>query len=98
MKDVFIAAYDLHSCLGEGISEAIHTLKQGAIEPSKVDLPEGQSRPYYLLRNAPEQKIQNLSTVAWQKRTLHAVQSVTCLLYTYPSPRDRTRSRMPSSA
>ena len=25
-------------------------------------------------------------------------QSVTCLLYTSPSPRDRTRSRMPSSA
>ena len=24
--------------------------------------------------------------------------SVTCLLYTSPSPRDRTRSRMPSSA
>ena len=33
---------------------------------------------------------------------LHFVQSidgyVTCLLYTSPSPRDRTRSRMPSSA
>ena len=28
-----------------------------------------------------------------QKRTLYA-----CLLYTSPSPRDRTRSRMPSSA
>ena len=26
------------------------------------------------------------------------VQSTTCLLYTSPSPRDRTRSRMPSSA
>src|SRR5665811_1557051 len=26
------------------------------------------------------------------------VQSVYCLLYTSPSPRDRTRSRMPSSA
>ena len=25
-------------------------------------------------------------------------QEVTCLLYTSPSPRDRTRSRMPSSA
>ena len=25
-------------------------------------------------------------------------QKVTCLLYTSPSPRDRTRSRMPSSA
>ena len=27
-----------------------------------------------------------------------AIQSVPCLLYTSPSPRDRTRSRMPSSA
>ena len=27
-----------------------------------------------------------------------AVRSFTCLLYTSPSPRDRTRSRMPSSA
>ena len=26
------------------------------------------------------------------------VSSMTCLLYTSPSPRDRTRSRMPSSA
>src|SRR5665811_1906853 len=28
----------------------------------------------------------------------HGTQSITCLLYTSPSPRDRTRSRMPSSA
>ena len=27
-----------------------------------------------------------------------AIQNHTCLLYTSPSPRDRTRSRMPSSA
>ena len=27
-----------------------------------------------------------------------AVKACTCLLYTSPSPRDRTRSRMPSSA
>ena len=27
-----------------------------------------------------------------------AVPALTCLLYTSPSPRDRTRSRMPSSA
>ena len=27
-----------------------------------------------------------------------AATTVTCLLYTSPSPRDRTRSRMPSSA
>ena len=29
---------------------------------------------------------------------LIAAQAGTCLLYTSPSPRDRTRSRMPSSA
>ena len=38
----------------------------------------------------------------WQQDTLVNVFSVTkamtCLLYTSPSPRDRTRSRMPSSA
>ena len=27
-----------------------------------------------------------------------ALDNITCLLYTSPSPRDRTRSRMPSSA
>ena len=30
--------------------------------------------------------------------TVRAVQRYACLLYTSPSPRDRTRSRMPSSA
>ena len=29
---------------------------------------------------------------------MHLAQSKICLLYTSPSPRDRTRSRMPSSA
>ena len=28
----------------------------------------------------------------------YAIQGISCLLYTSPSPRDRTRSRMPSSA
>ena len=31
-------------------------------------------------------------------RTLQAAADYACLLYTSPSPRDRTRSRMPSSA
>ena len=34
--------------------------------------------------------------VLWSN--LVSAQGVTCLLYTSPSPRDRTRSRMPSSA
>ena len=29
---------------------------------------------------------------------INTVEGLTCLLYTSPSPRDRTRSRMPSSA
>ena len=33
-----------------------------------------------------------------QSRTRKAQVAYTCLLYTSPSPRDRTRSRMPSSA
>ena len=33
-----------------------------------------------------------------QDSSAQTAQSVRCLLYTSPSPRDRTRSRMPSSA
>ena len=42
--------------------------------------------------------------VKWGSRTidldilLYGQQVISCLLYTSPSPRDRTRSRMPSSA
>ena len=32
------------------------------------------------------------------KKTRQGTGAHTCLLYTSPSPRDRTRSRMPSSA
>ena len=31
-------------------------------------------------------------------KLVRSAQSIDCLLYTSPSPRDRTRSRMPSSA
>ena len=46
------------------------------------------SIPYYLLKT-------NLSNL--NKETHYALYC-NCLLYTSPSPRDRTRSRMPSSA
>ena len=35
---------------------------------------------------------------ALSKELSHSVEPFLCLLYTSPSPRDRTRSRMPSSA
>ena len=34
----------------------------------------------------------------WQKIAFDSARMKDCLLYTSPSPRDRTRSRMPSSA
>src|SRR5665811_2494440 len=44
----------------------------------------------------------NQANVAWRELAGHPFISLTddnsCLLYTSPSPRDRTRSRMPSSA
>ena len=50
------------------------------------------SEAYYLrAANYAEQKKYNLALEDFQ-------QAYTCLLYTSPSPRDRTRSRMPSSA
>ena len=42
-----------------------------------------------LLRAGPEQCLRDIAA---------ALRDDTCLLYTSPSPRDRTRSRMPSSA
>ena len=38
------------------------------------------------------------TAMANSKLLLDAVKDKVCLLYTSPSPRDRTRSRMPSSA
>ena len=39
-----------------------------------------------------------LKALHWLKKYNACYHNITCLLYTSPSPRDRTRSRMPSSA
>ena len=41
-------------------------------------------------------EMQNLNDLTWKYRLKET--HISCLLYTSPSPRDRTRSRMPSSA
>ena len=40
----------------------------------------------------------NLSSVTLRRDLVQEIDFTFCLLYTSPSPRDRTRSRMPSSA
>ena len=41
---------------------------------------------------------QNMVFAARLTQHGHTIQSMACLLYTSPSPRDRQKSRMPSSA
>ena len=50
-----------------------------------------------VLRRQPWRDLAQTSSVSLGSTVL-AVGVSTCLLYTSPSPRDRTRSRMPSSA
>ena len=47
---------------------------------------------------AKENRGQGLQKDALLRRLMAAAERSPCLLYTSPSPRDRTRSRMPSSA
>ena len=70
----------------------------------KVHPPIGKAQPIYpkqqqILQPIPRQPQQPAAAHA-QMRRPHAPneEANSCLLYTSPSPRDRTRSRMPSSA
>ena len=62
-----------------------------------LDYPEISS----CIPDALEQLADTINLILEQKKfplVLGGEHSLTCLLYTSPSPRDRTRSRMPSSA
>src|SRR5665811_2515009 len=45
-----------------------------------------------------EQQLAQLGLNIEQDQIMNYIGTIPCLLYTSPSPRDRTRSRMPSSA
>ena len=79
------------------------------VDETNVDLVQGQS-DYDFFRSssdgssattAPTNNIYGLSDILEAQLRSNRTQTTrpnTCLLYTSPSPRDRTRSRMPSSA
>ena len=50
------------------------------------------------LRQQLDSIARSLAVESEHERAEHAAAAERCLLYTSPSPRDRTRSRMPSSA
>ena len=55
-------------------------------------------RPYEISVDIPEQQLRRYGLTLEQVAGRIRQASLDCLLYTSPSPRDRTRSRMPSSA
>ena len=59
----------------------------------------GANVPYVLTKNSQHLKVDNLAFGTMIDGSTGGFwNSYPCLLYTSPSPRDRTRSRMPSSA
>ena len=60
--------------------------KKERVRIAGVDTPEKRTRN-------KEEKALGIDATNWMKEKLNA-----CLLYTSPSPRDRQKSRMPSSA
>ena len=72
-------------------------------EPSFKRMAGGISQKAYLIKNNGNKAVHSSAKVPEAKaissvRELHHICYWLCLLYTSPSPRDRTRSRMPSSA
>ena len=70
------------------------------ISSSNTRVPSPRFRPYEMDYQAPRLVMdhRHYSVTGLQEATDDAAELYTCLLYTSPSPRDRTRSRMPSSA
>ena len=75
------------------------------LHPKEIDLSLGRVKRLCKKLGDPQKKLKYISVVGTNGKysTIQAVRSILktaniCLLYTSPSPRDRTRSRMPSSA
>ena len=58
----------------------------------------GTKKPEQQAEQAPVPSVENQASGQQSVEQQPAAEQQLCLLYTSPSPRDRTRSRMPSSA
>ena len=83
----------------------IQVVKEGDLDPletnewleslSAVIEKDGNQRAHYLIKELINKAYMEGANIPYTQTTPYIN---TCLLYTSPSPRDRTRSRMPSSA
>ena len=83
----------MDDCDIPGITQPVCTVGVGNIGPAGVPL-DGTTAPYMATPNCL--LVDNAEAIAYRGFMIGCNQ--TCLLYTSPSPRDATLSRMPSSA
>ena len=80
------------ACMRDKKVEAMVEVRCRNIDVNQFDTMIMSNKKYmWAIQNGDESHIPFLFVVWWKK-------SKTCLLYTSPSPRDRQKSRMPSSA
>ena len=84
-----LAALDLSACTAS--DSKTYTLRIGAGHPSGPAVYTTQLQKFFV----PEVERRVAEETAYK---VQFIEGYGCLLYTSPSPRDRTRSRMPSSA
>ena len=82
--------YVIKNNKGEYWSGDYWTIPQGAKRYLREDLPKTIEEHYHIQSEACQQPVNSLES--------DIIQYMGCLLYTSPSPRDRQKSRMPSSA
>ena len=78
---------------GESVTFQIEVANNGVAQASNVSLIDSLPAGITFTGSSVTQGQYNATTGLWTVGTIND-----CLLYTSPSPRDRTRSRMPSSA
>ena len=78
------------------ISTAVEAMKAGAYD--FISKPPDLNRLLTAVRNALETKNLVAENIKLRKRIAKKYKIIGCLLYTSPSPRDLSTSRMPSSA
>ena len=95
-----------YNCPGQLVISGEVDAVNRVVALAKAEIGERRCRPLAVsgafhspLMAPAQQKFQAvLNPVTLHPPQVNIVMNVTCLLYTSPSPRDRTRSRMPSSA
>ena len=99
-----LASGDATPAEGDTVTFQITVTNNGAAQATNVSLVDQMPTGITLTGNTTSQGSYDSTTGLWTIGTLNNGATAmitltgTCLLYTSPSPRDRTRSRMPSSA